>query len=562
MRSGVAPRRALVALALLPGLLVVRAPWTAVPALSLAFWALAAWWPPLAGPGRSRVARGIAARLRSSWRSLRLLPKHEVPPPPGWAAPGRPAGAPAPGPARARRSRACAVARSSSPRRSRSSPPAPALAPRARARASRSRRRRRACWSGATASRRPRSRCCRSRPSAPTRPALATLAADVSHLSGLDPARPLLARRGRRRGPAARRPLRPPRHVGAPARRGARRARWALAAAPWPGFLSLWGEGEALLALALRAARGGAAARPRLAVLGRGRGDAARGGALAQPLLAAARRPRGRGGRAPPARGSAAAGGWRSASRWSSPHPASGRSLGRCRCARRCGRRSAPVARGCCRSPLGLLLAALAPLALAALAERRPRPARRHRRGRGAGRGAAARRAGPRLDRLGPAAPRRRATALAARPRPRRSARAVCAPRGRPRLRARARRPRAAGEPGPWIPRSTRTSGHARAAGPARRGSRLRARRARDNALTRPRAKPPDAPSVLRGRTGERDAADVVTARPGRSNAPREARKRGRRVGRHAPPLFLRRSDYHGPFPPGGGRGRMRKRSG
>jgi len=76
------------ALALLPGLLVVRAPWTAVAPLSLAFWVLSAWWP-FAGAGRSRV---LAATLAGSLllALLRLLPKHEVSPPPGFSPPPSP----------------------------------------------------------------------------------------------------------------------------------------------------------------------------------------------------------------------------------------------------------------------------------------------------------------------------------------------------------------------------------------------------------------------------------------------------------------------------------------
>jgi hypothetical protein len=70
------------ALVLLPGLLVVRAPWTAVAPLSLACWVVSAWWP-FAGAGRGRV---LAAALAGSFllALLRLLPKHEVSPPPGW----------------------------------------------------------------------------------------------------------------------------------------------------------------------------------------------------------------------------------------------------------------------------------------------------------------------------------------------------------------------------------------------------------------------------------------------------------------------------------------------
>jgi hypothetical protein len=75
-------------LLLLPGLVVVRAPWTAVAPLSLAFWALSAWWPPFAAHGRSRfVAAALLAALLLA--ALRLLPKHEVAPPVGWQPPPR-----------------------------------------------------------------------------------------------------------------------------------------------------------------------------------------------------------------------------------------------------------------------------------------------------------------------------------------------------------------------------------------------------------------------------------------------------------------------------------------
>ena len=63
---------------------MVRAPWTAVAPLSLAFWVVSAWWWPFATAGRSRV---LAATLAGSFllALLRLLPKHEVGPPPGFA---------------------------------------------------------------------------------------------------------------------------------------------------------------------------------------------------------------------------------------------------------------------------------------------------------------------------------------------------------------------------------------------------------------------------------------------------------------------------------------------
>ena len=41
---------ALAALLLLPGLVIVRAPWTAVPFLSVSFWIVSWWW----GLGRRR----------------------------------------------------------------------------------------------------------------------------------------------------------------------------------------------------------------------------------------------------------------------------------------------------------------------------------------------------------------------------------------------------------------------------------------------------------------------------------------------------------------------------
>src|SRR5512140_74581 len=87
---------ALGALLLLPGLLVVRAPWTVVPALSLAFWALSIWWPLLARQARGRLLAAIL--LVSLLLSLlRLLPKHQVAPPPGSTPPPEPEPEPRPG---------------------------------------------------------------------------------------------------------------------------------------------------------------------------------------------------------------------------------------------------------------------------------------------------------------------------------------------------------------------------------------------------------------------------------------------------------------------------------
>jgi hypothetical protein len=87
---------ALAALVLLPGLLVARAPWTVVPALSLAFWVLSWWWPLLSGSRGRAVATCLL--VFSLLAVLRVLPKHEVPPPPGWEPPPPPP-APRGGPA-------------------------------------------------------------------------------------------------------------------------------------------------------------------------------------------------------------------------------------------------------------------------------------------------------------------------------------------------------------------------------------------------------------------------------------------------------------------------------
>jgi hypothetical protein len=65
-------------------LLLVRAPWTTVPAFSVAFWALGWWWLPLGSRSRllaaSLVLFGVLALLR-------FLPKHAVAPPPGYDGP-------------------------------------------------------------------------------------------------------------------------------------------------------------------------------------------------------------------------------------------------------------------------------------------------------------------------------------------------------------------------------------------------------------------------------------------------------------------------------------------
>jgi len=107
-------------------------------------------------------------------------------------------------------------------------------------------------------------------------PALATLAADISRLSGLDPAPSLLLLVVAATGLLL---------VGlfalhatwAPPRAAALGALVGLAAAPWPGFVRPWGEGEVLLALAL--------ALPAAALL---LGHASRSSAVAAGMLLAA----------------------------------------------------------------------------------------------------------------------------------------------------------------------------------------------------------------------------------------------------------------------------------
>ena len=455
---------ALFALALLPGLLVVRAPWTAVPALSLAFWALSAWWPPLAGPGRSRA---LAASLLAFGllALLRLLPKHEVPPPPGWAPPAAPPALPRPGrpspPLRAFPSLVIVAAALATlaPSPLWHHAPGPRLA-------FQTTTARLLVWrDGVPATAEPLLPL----PSVGAHaPALATLAADVSHLSGLDPARSLLLVVAG----AASLLL-----VGlfalhatwAPPRAAALGALLGLAAAPWPGFLAPWGEGEALLALAFalpaaallvgHASRSSAVAAAMLLAAA----------ALAQPVLAAlvglgaagaAARREGL-GRPGLALGLAlvlaAPGLWPLARR-----PVAARGGGRPR--RRAARRAAAGRGG---PPAGRVRTARAP-APGGAGPSRPRPDRR---GRRAGRGRAARRAGPRLDRVGPAA-----RSDADRSRPRGRGRSLpssrCAHRRASSTGCR-RSPRARrGIQDPGFPRSTPRSGEGGRAVPARRVSR------------------------------------------------------------------------------------------
>jgi hypothetical protein len=234
---------ALAALALLPGLLVVRAPWTVVPALSLGFWVLSAWWPPLSGLSRGRVVAALLSCFLLV-ALLRLLPKHEVEPPPGWTPPpAPPTPRPAPAPPRLLGAPSLSILlvvllllaplplwhhapgkhlafqttmarilvwRDGVPR---SADPLLPLAP-----------------VGAHA------------------PAIATLAADIARLSGADPGPSVLVVTVASAGLAL---------VGlfgllatwAEPRAAALGSLLALAVVPWPGFLVPLGAGEALLAL-------------------------------------------------------------------------------------------------------------------------------------------------------------------------------------------------------------------------------------------------------------------------------------------------------------------------
>jgi len=270
------------ALVLLPGLLVVRAPWTVVVPLSLAFWTLGAWWPPFSGPGRSRVVlAGLAASFLLAL--LRLVPKHEPAPPPGWQPPPAPEHPAPPGlgppPLASAPSLVVLVAALALmlPLPLWHHAPGPRLA-------FQTTTARLLVWrDGIPASFEP---LLPLQPVGAHAPALATLAADVSLLTGVDPGPALLWVVALAAGLLL---------VGlfalnatwAPAPAAALGSLVALAVSPWPGLLSLWGEGEALLALGFllpaaalllgHASRSSAVAAALLLAAG----------ALAQPLLAA-----------------------------------------------------------------------------------------------------------------------------------------------------------------------------------------------------------------------------------------------------------------------------------
>jgi hypothetical protein len=222
----------------------VRAPWTAIAPLSLALWTLGAWWPPFAGHGRSRIVVAVlAASLLLAL--LRLVPKHEVPPPPGWQAPpeperpARPGLAPPPlagAPSLVVLGTALALL---APLPLWHHAPGPRLA-------FQTTTSRLLVWrDGIPASYEP---LLPLEPVGAHAPALATLAADVSLLTGVDSGKALVAVVTATAGLLL---------VGlfalhaiwTPPPAAALGSLVALAVSPWPSFLSAWGEGEALLAL-------------------------------------------------------------------------------------------------------------------------------------------------------------------------------------------------------------------------------------------------------------------------------------------------------------------------
>jgi hypothetical protein len=268
---------ALVALLTLPGVLAVRAPWTTVPALSVAFWTLSWWWLPI--EGRSRLLVALLA-VSAVLALLRLLPRHFVPPPPGHPVPPPPVSGPTTGKA---------PPLSSLPSMLVVAVVLALVAPfvlwanapgREMAFATTSARlavwRDALPWSYAPLL-----------PLAPfgaPAPALATLAADLSLLCGLDPSRTVvlatlaaigLALLGLYAFLATR----------LPAGAAALVATLALAAVPWPGVLAVWGEAGAVLALPLLLAAAtlltGHTSRPSAVAAG----FLLAAAALAQPLL-------------------------------------------------------------------------------------------------------------------------------------------------------------------------------------------------------------------------------------------------------------------------------------
>jgi len=224
----------------------VRAPWTAVPALSLAFWILGWWWLPFGA--RSRVV-AAALVVFLVLGLLRFLPKHVVPPPPGYDGP-----APAPpvtGPTTGEAPRVFALPSLAVvgvalaflvPLPFEHHAPGPEMAFHTTSA-------RLVLWrDGVPATYEP---LLPVGPFGAHGPALPTLAGDLARLAGLDPARAVALMVLASHGllvvglyallSAVR--LRP--------RAAALTVLVGLAAAPWSGALAMWGAGGPLLALAL-----------------------------------------------------------------------------------------------------------------------------------------------------------------------------------------------------------------------------------------------------------------------------------------------------------------------
>jgi len=274
---------ALAALFLLPGLLVVRAPWTAVPALSLAFWALSWWWLPFAARSRVLAAALVVFVVLAL---LRLLPKHTVPPPPGHAGPfpEPPITGPTTGDVPRLRTVPSLVVAGVAlallvPLPFEHHAPGPEMAFHTTST-------RLVLWrDGAPATYEP---LLPVGPFGAHSPALPTLAGDLAHVAGLDPARAVLLMTLASHGllvvglyallSAVR--LRPP--------AAALGALVGLAVTPWPGVLAMWGAGGPGLALGFGLSAAalvlGHTSRPSAVAAGMLLGAAA----LAQPLLALA----------------------------------------------------------------------------------------------------------------------------------------------------------------------------------------------------------------------------------------------------------------------------------
>ena len=261
----------------------MRAPWTAVPALSLAFWALSWWWLPFAARSRVLTAALVVFVVLAL---LRLLPKHTVPPPPDHAGP--PPAPPITGPTtgdvpRLRTVPSLVVVGLALallvPLSFEHHAPGPEMAFHTTSA-------RLVLWrDGAPATYAP---LLPVGPFGAHSPALPTLAGDLAHVAGLDPARAVLLMTLASHGllvvglyallSAVR--LRPP--------AAALAALVGLAVTPWPGVLAMWGAGGPGLALGFGLSAAalvlGHTSRPSAVAAGMLLGAAA----LAQPLVALA----------------------------------------------------------------------------------------------------------------------------------------------------------------------------------------------------------------------------------------------------------------------------------